>query len=500
MRTAIGGTPVSGAAAQIRHMNARASSIADLNVLHIIPRFVGGGPERSLLAFIDAERFAGATNWHAVAVLEPPVALHMFLAARRLGVELRVRPEPSTLVQLIDDADLVEIHFWNHPALTTLLRTLHFPPARVLVWSHVLGTRAPQVLTEEIVKFADRLVLTSELSRESAGARAARERNVPVDCILAIVDMRRLDGFTPRQHDGICIGYIGVVNAAKMHSRFAEMSAAICVPGARFVVCGGGGGESELSRRFKALGISERVEIRGPVENIRAALEEFDIFGYPLAEDTYATSETALQEAMWVGIPPVVFGHGGVRCLVEHDRTGLVATTEEGYARAIERLACDSVLRYRLGEEAHRFARATFDPARWCRAADEVVVAMMAEPRRARPPLPGAGDGAAANFVRSLGDQAGPFAVSLAGSPRYSLEQVAAADREIGLASPLLARGEGGIAHHRNVFLNDPHFRFWAGLVCSAAGSHSIAAAEFAAADALGIGCPRRRRFAGYDD
>ena len=83
------------------------------------------------------------------------------------------------------------------------------------------------------------------------------------------------------------------------------------MPDARFVVCGGGGGETGLRRRFEALGMGARVDIRGAVEDIRVPLEEFDIFGYPLAEDTYATSEKALQEAMWVGVPPVVFAHGG---------------------------------------------------------------------------------------------------------------------------------------------------------------------------------------------
>src|SRR5215471_13936013 len=109
-------------------MKRRASSIATMNVLHIIPRFVGGGPERSLLAFAAAERAAAAGNRHVVAVLEPPVTPHMFLAARRLGVELKIRPESAALVALIGGANLVEMHFWNHPALTSLLRTLPFPP------------------------------------------------------------------------------------------------------------------------------------------------------------------------------------------------------------------------------------------------------------------------------------------------------------------------------------------------------------------------------------
>ena len=103
----------------------------------------------------------------------------MFLAARRLGVKLDVRPDPAALYTADHDADIVQLHFWNHPVLTDLIAYSGFPPSRVLLWSHVLGTRAPQVLTEEISGFADRLVLTSELSRESAGARAARKRGVP---------------------------------------------------------------------------------------------------------------------------------------------------------------------------------------------------------------------------------------------------------------------------------------------------------------------------------
>jgi glycosyltransferase involved in cell wall biosynthesis len=459
-----------------------------LNILHIIPRFVGGGPERSLLAFAAAERDTGAANRHVVAVLDPPVAVDMFLAARRLGVKLEVRPDPAALARLIEDADLVQLHFWNHPVLTTLLRTLAFPPSRVLLWSHVLGTRAPQVLTEEITGFADRLVLTSELSRESAGARSARKRGVPIDDIPGIADMTRLDGFTPRQHDGICIGYIGIVNHTKMHPRFAEMSAAVRLPDARFVVCGGGGGEEGLRRRFEALGMGARVDVRGVVEDIRVPLEEFDIFGYPLAEDTYATSEKALQEAMWVGVPPVVFAHGGVRRLIEHDRTGLVVQTEEEYARAIEQLAHNPALRRRLGEGARRFARTAFEPKRWCQVLGQVLSTMMAEPRRTRSLLPGAGDAAVVNFVRSLGNRAGPFAVSLAGPTKHSRELVTAADREIAAVSSLVARGEGGVVHHRNFFPQDPYLRLWAGLVSGAAGAGATACAEFAAADALGLG------------
>ena len=162
--------------------------------------------------------------------------------------------------------------------------------------------------------------------------------------------------------------------------------------------------------------------------------------------------------------------------------------TEEEYARAIEQLAHDPRAEASSRRRSIRFSHEAFAPNRWCHTADQVMKQMMAEPRRSRPLMPGVGNGAAANFVRSLGDQAGPFAVSLAGPSEYSQSSVVAADREIAAVSPLVARGEGGVVHHRNFSPNDPHLRLWAGLVSGAAGADATASAEFAAADALGLG------------
>ena len=137
-----------------------------------------------------------------------------------------------------------------------------------------------------------------------------------------------------------------------MHPRFAELCAKVTAPDVRFEVYGGGGGEDALRRRVVALGIGDRVDVRGPTEDIRAALEGFDVFGYPLAPDT-GTSELALQEAMWVGIPPVVFDHGGPATIVVNGESGFVVSTEAEYSRAVERLVADPSLRTRLGAAAN---------------------------------------------------------------------------------------------------------------------------------------------------
>jgi glycosyltransferase involved in cell wall biosynthesis len=272
----------------------------------------------------------------------------------------------------VADADIVQLHYWNHPALSATLRTVTLPPARVLVWCHVLGLHAPQVLTADIARYADRLIVTSDASAPAEGYRAAIAAGIPVDLVPAITDRSRLDGFTPRRHEGCVVGYLGVVNAAKMHPRFPEMCAAVRHPDVRFAIYGGGGGEEELARRVAELGIDHRVDLFGPTEDVRGAFEGMDVFGYPLAPDSYATSEKVLQEAMWVGVPPVILAHGGAAGMVVDGVTGLVVDDEAGYARAIDRLASDPALRARLGEAARLHARATYDPcarrARWWRS------------------------------------------------------------------------------------------------------------------------------------
>lgn len=455
--------------------------------LHIIPRLAGGGPELALLARVDRDRRVGR-NWrHDIVVLDTPVASSLFLRARRLGARLLIDPAVDAVQRAAEIADIVHLHYWNHPKLTGLLRGIALPPCRIVLWAHILGTRAPQVLFADLGRYADRLVLTSELSRASAAAQSAMQSSRSVDVVRSTGDMARLDGFAPRPHDGLCVGYVGLVSPTKMHPRFVEICLAARAEGLRFVVCGSGGGEAGLRQRAAALGAAGRFDVRGHVDDVAGALAEFDIFGYPLAEDTYATSERALQEAMWVGLPPVVFPHGGIQALIDDGRTGIVARSEGDYPDALDRLARDAALRRRIGDEARRFARANFDPELWAPVVDRILDEVLALPRRTRANLPGAGENAAEGFVRSLGDQAGPFAISLAGAAVHGINAVEAADEKIAAASPLLARGEGGIVHHRNAAPGDPHLRLWSALVSAAAGAAGLAHGEMAAARSLGL-------------
>lgn len=459
-----------------------------MKILHLIPRLVGGGPERSIFTIAAKSAELGVTHHRTLVVLDVPVTPRQLIAARKLNIGVVIRPDIEELRQLVAETDVLEIDYWNHPLLTGLLRQIELPPARIVVWSRILGTAPPQVLTASLGRYTDHLVLTSEMSRHSAAAIAAAEAGKPVDVIFGIADMSRLDGFTRRPHDGCVFGYLGTVNDAKMHPRFAEMASAARHPAVRFVVFGGGGGEETLRQRLTALGLGGRAAVLGHTEDIRSAFQQMDVFGYPLTEHTYATSEKALQEAMWVGIPPVVFDYGGVRLLVEHEHTGLVVATEAEYVAAIDRLAGDSALRERLGKNARSFARARFDPQVWTRKTIDMLERVAARPKMKRDKLDGEVSCNAKGFIASLGDCAGAFAVSYGsdatGSHDAALE---AADRTIAAANTLLARGEGGVVHYRKEAPDDPHLRLWSGLIAEAAGQFALAVSEYDAAERLGL-------------
>jgi len=454
--------------------------------VHLVPRFVGGGPERTTLALVAGMRALGFDDRHSILALDRELSPRLLLECRRLGVELVRAPDDETVVHHVREADLVHIHYWNHPALTSLLRRVELPPARALVWVRVHGAAPPQVITDDITELADALVVTSASSLDLPPVESARRRGIPLEHIPGVIDVGRLADATPRPHRGIVVGYLGLVAHAKLHPRFAELCALVRTPDVRFVVVGGGGGHDELREELRRAGLADRSEVREPTEDVASVLAEMDIFGYPLAPDTYASSDRTLQEAMWMGVPPVLLPSAGTAWMVDHERTGLVAD-EGGYAAAIDRLATDPSLRARLGAAARDHARAAFDPVESTKRYAALIDRALERPRRSRAPLPGAGETAAENFVRSLGTAAGPFAISVAGSDGSDLAAVAAADRLIAASSAALVRGEGGVVHHRNAFPDDPHLRLWSGLIAEAEGRLELAAAEFEAAAALGL-------------
>jgi glycosyltransferase involved in cell wall biosynthesis len=434
-----------------------------MRVLHVIKILSGsGGSGRAACDTARAlARIAPVENRIASLLPVPPGGLRL---AREAGMEVLDAPGSGTLRRAVEAADIVHVHWWNDPGIYRFLMS-DLPPARLLLFVHVAGDAPPNVLIPELVELADLCVAgcayvlgcpaLRDLPAEARGRKAA--------VVPATADFARLDGAVERvRRDGgpFNVGYVGTADFKKMHPDFVAMSARARIPEARFIVCGRGHLDL-LLRQARELGAADRFDFRGHVEDVGAVLGELDVFGYPLASNPGA--ELAVQEAMYAGVPPVVFPLGGLRDLVRHGTTGLVVHSPEEYTRALEHLHGDPGERRRLGANAREFVRRSLGAESSARKLLEVYRELMERPKRRRR-WPGEREVGAALFARSLGEAGEPFWTSLHGTDR---ERVEAAERRIAGSSPLMS---WGLAQYRDAFPDDARLRRWHGLVLGAAG------------------------------
>jgi hypothetical protein len=343
------------------------------------------------------------------------------------------------------------------------------------------------MITPELVDFADFCVagcpytyersVLQTLPAESQVARAA--------VVYATADFTRLDGLRRKPHRGFNVGYIGKADFRKMHPEFVAMSARVDVPGVRFVVCGRGHVDL-LRRQAEALGAAGRFDFRGHVEDIRPVLAEMDVYGYPVGENVGA--ELNLQEAMYAGVPAVVFARGGIRDLIVPDFTGLVVRTPAEYVEAIEYLYHHPEERRRLGQNARALATQMFGGERSARKLASIYRALMRSPKRVRR-WPGAGTSGASWLAESLGEHGRPFAVSLAGGDR---DRVLAAEAEIAAQSRFTL---WSIQDYRRHHPGDGHLALWAGLILLRLGEGEEAVAAFEDAVRCGLAHGRVSRY-----
>lgn len=439
-------------------------------VLHVIQGLTGGGAARALISLARYSRqFDGPE--HSAVSLQRADAKGLELA-RAAGIQVLDQPGSRELNRALSAADIVLVHWWNCPELATFFRR-DLPPMRLAMWVHVGGYHAPYLLTADLVNFVDTAVACSphtfahpafgSLSSDSSGKRATM--------ILAGAEFERLQGLTPRQHEGFRVGYIGTLDPTKMHPDFIAMSCAAQIPDVRFMVCGGGGADRLISQADQ-LGRKESFEFPGAVEDIRSVLETLDVYGYPLCEDTYAAAELNLQEVMFAGLPVVAFPYGGIASLIQHGETGLLVNTPEEYARAIEHLHQHPEERARLGANAAAYARQHFGAEKTGREFNDHFSRLLALPKRERqwgvgPGFPPAQDPerefainpGARMFLESIGTLARHYFDSMQAP---SVGDQIEADNRIG-GHTLLTHYTCAF-HYRKLFPNDALLNFWAGL------------------------------------
>lgn len=162
----------------------------------------------------------------------------------------------------------------------------------------------------------------------------------------------------PVRSDGqMVVGSVGRLDLMKAHD--VLLRAIAQVDGVRVVILGEGSQREALEKLATELGVSDRLELRGWVDNPRDYLPEFDVIAMPSRSEGFPL---AIVEAMLAARPVVASHVGSIAEAVVDGETGFLIEKDDvaGLASALRSLRNDPELRIRLGHNGREVAVSRF--------------------------------------------------------------------------------------------------------------------------------------------
>jgi glycosyltransferase involved in cell wall biosynthesis len=145
---------------------------------------------------------------------------------------------------------------------------------------------------------------------------------------------------------------------------------------ARLVLVGDGPRRPALEALAVELGVAERLQITGWVDDAPARLGDFDVFALP---SRWEGMPLGILEAMHAGLPVVACDVGSVSEVVKEGQTGYVVQAEDvaSLQNRLAELLADVALRERMGECARGLAKACFTDVLMARRYEAIYGSMV---------------------------------------------------------------------------------------------------------------------------
>ena len=343
-------------------------------ILHITAH-IGGGVGTVLLGYLRFKNDDEAQE-HIVLSLDKinPVAIAIL---NKLNIKYldNLRNSFDKINSAIEKCDVVLLHWWNHPLISNLLVNHKLPECRLLLWSHISGFAPPNNFTKKIFKYPDLFIFTTPLSYFTPEyVDLSLYEQEKVSAIWSTAGVERLEGISSKEHvkKGFNVGYVGSLDFSKIHPNILEICGVIDIPNINFIFVGPI--NQFIVDAANKLNLSDRIRFTGYISEAEKwqELNAFDVFGYPLAPHHYGTCDQVLQEAMALGVPPVVLNNPMESYMVTHNRNGLVAESISEYIQAIHSIYNNKDLRKKLSSNAREFAKNEYSIVNMCNQWDEL--------------------------------------------------------------------------------------------------------------------------------
>ena len=191
--------------------------------------------------------------------------------------------------------------------------------------------------------------------------------------------------FIPRKNGQLVVGSVGRLDAMKGHDVLLRAIAQI--DQVRVLILGEGEQRQTLEQLALDLGICDRVDLLGWVDDPRAYLPAFDIVALPSRSEGFPL---AIVEAMLAARPVVATRVGSVAEAVIENETGFLVEKDDvqGLALALHRLVNNPALRDRFGRRGREVAIAHYTAEQMTKRYEQIWRTVLAVPQSPRLRVP----------------------------------------------------------------------------------------------------------------
>ena len=137
-----------------------------MNILHITPH-LGTGIGTVTLHYLKNESIKNIHKHRIIVLDDLNNDAKKTLKELDISFEESVFKSPSLVKEAIKEADIVLIHWWNHPLLSVFLMTERLPQCRLIMRCHISGIEAPNNFTPNTLRYPDRFIFTTPMSYRS---------------------------------------------------------------------------------------------------------------------------------------------------------------------------------------------------------------------------------------------------------------------------------------------------------------------------------------------
>ena len=289
-----------------------------MKILHITPH-LGGGVGNVIINWILNDK----SNTHSIMSFGYSYENIKSLCNEN-NIPLTDNVKAEQILNVIPDADIVIVHYWNFPTLIKFLVKNKLPDCRLITWCHISGFHGPYTIPDSIVEMSDKFVFTSPISYDLDVMKSFPKEKFTD--IWSTRGTEKYQNVVKKEHDRFNILYAGTLDFSKLDCNFALLCHLILqeIPEASFIVCGTGSHEENLKRHLEGKAIRDKFQFTGWVDDLTPYFEIADVFLYPMQFKSFSTCEQVLGEAMMSGIIPVVFNNKAELEIVKNEVTGFV--------------------------------------------------------------------------------------------------------------------------------------------------------------------------------